>query len=145
MSSKAHQEKIIAELRAQGYRLTPQRVAVIKTLIGNREHPSVEQIHDRVRTDFPMTSLATVYKTVALLEGMGVIQELCFKDTSSRYDGGSPDPHPHLVCTECKGIADVNIAGLRELYQDVAQRSGYRIESYRFDLFGICPRCQQDE
>ena len=145
MNSMTHQEKIIAELRAQGYRLTPQRMAVVKTLIGNREHPSAEQIHERVRADFPMTSLATVYKTVALLRGMGVIQELCFKDTSSRYDGGSPDPHPHLVCTRCKGIMDIDIAGLRELCQDVAQRFDYRIESYRFDLFGICPRCQQDE
>ena len=145
MNSTTQQEKIISQLRAQGYRVTPQRMAVLKTLIGNREHPSAEQIHERVRADFPMTSLATVYKTVALLQGMGIIQELHFKEASSRYDGGSPDPHPHLVCTRCKGIADVNVAGLRELPQDEAQRTGYRIESYRFDLFGICPRCQQDE
>lgn len=135
-------ENIIIRLRAQGHRLTPQRMAVLKTLIGNKEHLSVDQIHQRVKVDCPMTSLATIYKTVAVLKEMGEIREIGFSDGSNRYDGSSSDPHPHLICTRCKSIIDVDLDGLGNLPQEIAQRTGYQIKSYRFDFFGVCPQCQ---
>jgi Fur family peroxide stress response transcriptional regulator len=118
-------------------------MAVLKILLNNTEHLGVEQIYERVRVDFPMTSLATIYKTVAVLKDMGEVLELNFGDSGSRYDGSKPYSHPHLVCLQCKSISDVDVGSLSELPQQVAQQTGYRIVSHRFDFFGVCPRCQE--
>lgn len=136
-------EEITARLREQGLRLTPQRMAVLKVLISNKEHLSAEQIYERVKVDFPMTSLATIYKTVNVLKEMGEVLELGFSDDSNRYDG-NPHPHPHLVCIKCKKIIDVDVAVLGELPHEVSRGTGYRIVSQRFDFYGICPRCQEN-
>ena len=143
--TQARLHELTVRLREQGHRLTPQRMAVLKILSVSEGHPSVEQIYERVKADFPMTSLATIYKTVTLLKEMGEVLELGFSDDSNRYDGNKPYPHPHLICTQCKNIMDPKVATLSELRQEVAQSTGYRIVSHRLDFFGICPQCQEKE
>ena len=138
-------EELTARLREQGHRVTPQRMAILKIVIGNKEHLSVEQIYERVKKVFPMTSMATVYKTINLLKEMGEIIELDFGEDGSRYDGGNPHPHPHLICTRCRKIIDFDMPQLTELSREVARRTGYEITKYRLDFFGICPKCQENE
>ncbi len=138
-------DELVIRLRERGYRLTPQRMAVLKVLATSQEHPSVERIYERVKVDFPMTSLATIYKTVTLLKEMGEVWELGFSDDSNRYDGNKPYPHPHLICTRCKSIVDLEVATLSELSQEVARSTGYRILGHRLDFLGICPQCQDKE
>jgi len=138
-------DKLVVTLRERGHRLTPQRMAALKILAASEGHPSVEQIYERMKADFPMTSLTTIYKTVTLLKEMEEVLELGFSDDSNRYDGNKPYPHPHLICIECRNIVDSEIATLSELSQAVAQRTGYRIVSHRLDFFGICPQCQERE
>jgi len=138
-------DEMITSLKEQGHRLTPQRMAVLKILATDEGHPSVEQIYERVKVDFPMTSLATIYKTVTLLKEMGEVLELGFSDDSNRYDGNKPYPHPHLICIKCKNIVDPQVAALSELHQEVAQSTNYRILSHRLDFFGICPQCREGE
>jgi Fur family peroxide stress response transcriptional regulator len=135
--------ELTTRLRERDHRLTPQRMAVLKILAVSEGHPSVEQIYECMKVDFPMTSLATIYKTVTLLKEMGEVLELGFSDDSNRYDGNKPYPHPHLVCTKCKNIMDAEVATLSELRQEVARSTGYRIVSHRLDFFGICPQCQE--
>jgi Fur family peroxide stress response transcriptional regulator len=142
---QARLDEMITSLKEQGHRLTPQRMAVLKILAVSEGHPSVEQIYERVKVDFPMTSLATIYKTVTLLKEMGEVLELGFSDDSNRYDGHKPYPHPHLICTQCKNIVDPEVATLSGLRQEVADVSGYQIVSHRLDFFGICPQCQGKE
>ena len=142
---QARVDELITKLKERGHRLTPQRMAVLKILAASEEHPSVEQIYERVKAEFPMTSLATIYKTVTLLKEMGEVLELGFSDDSNRYDGNKPYPHPHLICIQCKSIADLQVANLSELPQTVAQSTGYRIVSQRLDFSGICPQCQEKE
>jgi Fur family peroxide stress response transcriptional regulator len=130
------------KLKQRNYRLTPQRMAVLKSLVSNNGHPSVEQIYEQVKIDFPMTSLGTVYKTISILKEMGEVLELGFSDDSNRYDGLKPYPHPHLICTHCKVILDPEISKLRFLPQEVEKSTGFRIENHRLDFYGICPECQ---
>ena len=138
-------DELVARLRELGCRLTPQRMAVIKVLATSVEHPSAEQIYARVKVHFPTTSLATIYKTVTLLKGMGEVAELGFSDDSNRYDGSKPYPHPHLVCVECRSIVDPEVPTLTGLSYQVAANTGYRILSHRLDFFGVCPQCQGAE
>jgi len=142
---QARLAELISRLRERGYRLTPQRMAVLKVLASSERHPSVEQIYEQVRADFPTTSLATIYKTVTLLKQVGEVLELGFSDDSSRYDGHKPYPHPHLICIQCRDIVDPDIGTLGELRQEVAKSTGYRIVNHRLDFFGICPQCQEKE
>lgn len=123
-------------------RLTPQRLAVLQTLIGSKEHLSAEEIYVRVSADYPMIGLATVYKTIAMLKDMGEIRELNFSSQSARYDGSDQAPHPHFVCTRCGCIIDIHDDNLEKLPGNIARKTGYQITNYRLDFFGLCPNCQ---
>ncbi len=138
-------EELTARLKERGYRLTPQRMAVLKVLLESKEHPTVEQVYERLKKDMPTTSLATVYKTVTVLKEMGEVLEMGFGDGSNRYDGNKPYPHPHLICIKCRRILDPDVAGWADLPQQIAERTGYRIVNHRLDFFGICPQCQAKE
>ena len=117
-------------------------MAVLRILAASKDHPTVEQIYARVKPDFPMTSLATIYKNVTLLKDVGEILELGFGDEKNHYDGNNPYPHPHLMCVRCKSIVDPDIDTLNGISQELAQKTGYQILTHRLDFFGICPHCQ---
>ena len=134
--------KMVNALREHDHRITPQRLAILKVLASSDGHPSVEQIYERVKTDFPTTSLATVYKNVALMKSLGEVIELGFSDDCNRYDGNKPYPHPHLICTNCRKIIDPDLSMLQDMTRELVQETGFDIISHRVDFFGICPRCQ---
>ena len=142
-AEKVRLDELIAILKERGFRLTPQRKAVLKVLASSDHHPSVEHIYKQVKKDFPMTSLATVYKTVTLLKELGEVLELGFADGSNRYDGRKPNPHPHLICVQCHKIVDPDVEGWRELPQALSASTGFRILSHRLDFYGVCPQCQK--
>jgi Fur family peroxide stress response transcriptional regulator len=143
LDPQARLDELVEKLRERDCRITPQRLAVLKVLARSEGHPSVEQIYERIRPDFPMTSLATVYKTVTLLKEMGEVLELGFSDGGNRYDGNKPYPHPHLICNNCGEITDIAVPILSAIPQQVSQETGYQIVNHRLDFYGICPRCQQ--
>lgn len=134
--------QMVTRLKARQYRLTPQRLAVVRILAENDEHPTVEKIHGRVKADFPTTSLATVYKTLAVLKELGEVLEIGFGDGSNRYDGVNPRPHPHLICTRCGQIQDPDMDFLDGLNERVAAETGFQVTRHRLDFFGLCAECQ---
>jgi Fur family peroxide stress response transcriptional regulator len=102
----------------------------------------VETVYAAVKPTFPTTSLATVYKTVALLKELGEAVEIGFGDGSNRYDVRMPEPHPHLVCMQCRRIIDADLESLSHLTESLAQSTGFQILSHRVDFYGVCPDCQ---
>jgi Fur family transcriptional regulator, peroxide stress response regulator len=140
---EARLRQILTRLKERDFRLTPQRLAILKILAVSNGHPSVDKIFDQVKLDFPTTSLATVYKTVTLLKELGEVLELGFPDGSNRYDGNKPYPHPHMVCLKCKRISDPDLQSVEELTREAEQKTGFDILSHRLDFFGICPDCRQ--
>jgi Fur family peroxide stress response transcriptional regulator len=83
---------MLSTLKSHDFRITPQRLFVFKILAESEGHPTVEEIYEQVRAEFPTTSLATVYKTIALLKEVNEVLELRFPDRSNRYDGNKPFP-----------------------------------------------------
>jgi len=134
---------LVQQMQAAGHRMTPQRQAVLEILTTSDTHPTVDQIYERVRVDFPMTSRATVYKTISLAKEMGVVMELEFGKGSNRYDGKRPYPHTHVICTKCKQVMDADDLEITELKEQVIRKTGYWIVNHRVDFFGICPDCQK--
>ena len=78
-----------------------------------------------------------------MLKGLGEVLELSFGAESSRYDGNKPQPHPHLICTQCKKILDPDLASLKDMSMELTKETGFKISSHRLDFFGICPDCQK--
>ena len=132
----------LERMKRKGRRLTPQRLAIVQALLAHGGHPTVEQIRQQILPAYPTTSLATVYKTISLLKEEGEILELEFGERGNRYDGIRPKPHPHMVCTRCGTILDLELAGLDADVARLARETGFEVESHRFDIFGICPACR---
>lgn len=133
--------EIVARLRERGHRLTPQRYAVLRALVEGGEHPSAEQLFQRVSGAYPMMSLATVYKTLDALKVAGEVLELEFRERPNRYDANMPNAHPHVVCTRCGRIDDVMLEQIGPSVQHAAEQTDYQISGYRLDFYGICPSC----
>jgi Fur family transcriptional regulator, peroxide stress response regulator len=138
-------EVIIQKLRANGHKITPQRLAIVKILAKSENHPSVDDIHVRLKRDFPTMSLATVYKNVLLIKSLGEVLELGFPDGSNRYDGNKPYSHPHVICIQCKKIVDPDLDSLDEMKEKVALETDFKILNHRLDFFGICRNCMAEE
>jgi len=136
-------EHMLGRLKEEHFRITPQRIAVLRILAGSNGHPSVETIYEAVKRDFPTTSLATVYKTVTLLKELNEVLELGFPEGRNRYDGANPCPHPHLICTKCQKIIDPDLGNLEGVTKELASETGFQITTHRLDFFGICPDCQK--
>jgi Fur family peroxide stress response transcriptional regulator len=120
-------------LRERGCALTPQRRAVLRFLDGNLDHPTAGQIFAAVTADFPITSRATVYNTLALLEEIGALRAMRDAEGDVRYDPNSA-PHHHLRCEVCGRIEDIP-ADAVEIRLDGRPATG------RVQLDGRCGRC----
>jgi Fur family peroxide stress response transcriptional regulator len=140
---KARFEQMLEKLKERDFRITPQRLAVLRILARSNGHPSVEKVYEEVKADFPTTSLATVYKTITLLKDLNEVQQLGFPEWSNRYDGNKPYPHPHMVCIRCREIIDPDLMGLKQLTREAVRKTGYQLTNFRLDFFGVCPKCQK--
>lgn len=128
--------------RALGIKLTPQRLAILECLEGNKTHPSAEDIYRAVRKRFPTMSFATVYNTLEVLKEKGGLQALTIDPDRMRYD---PDtsPHHHLICLACKKVVDVHADLKTEL--PAAMRQGFEVTGSHMEFYGLCPECKKDK
>lgn len=132
---------MIASLRKAGYRITPQRLAILKVLAESADHPDVGGMHRKVGRQYPAMSLATVYKTISQLKDLGQVLELEFSGIANRYDGKKPYAHPHVLCECCGKIVDPEVPNTEKFAADLSRATGFRIHSTRLDFFGTCPTC----
>jgi Fur family ferric uptake transcriptional regulator len=130
-------------LQARGWRVTPQRRAVIGALEGQHVHLSAEQVHAAARRAVPEVSLATVYNTLNELVAMGEISELRLADGTARYDPKVGPDHHHLVCEGCGLTFDVEPLGVESLSLPRAQRYGMTVDSLEVVFRGRCSSCAE--
>ncbi len=134
--------QLMAALKERGFRLTPQRVELVRLIAVSAGHPSASQLYTKIKRQFPTMSQATVYKTLALLKEMHQVLEIDLRD-DSHYDGNRPQPHPHLICVKCNRIIDAEVSLDPEALQKLEQASGYRILRPQIALYGLCPDCKE--
>jgi Fur family peroxide stress response transcriptional regulator len=130
-------------LHAAGFRVTPQRRAVLRYLAKSEGHPDARRIHRTALRSYPNVSLATVYKTLAALKAAGQVLELEFSGQPNRYDGNRPQPHPHVMCIACGRIVDPESSDLGPYLTAVACQTGFAIHTSRVDFYGTCPACRR--
>ena len=134
-------EYLIAKLRKRNFRMTPQRMALVRVIATSEGHPSANQLYEQVKSQYPTMSPATVYKTLNLFKEMGEVFEIDLKD-NSRYDGNKPHPHPHVICISCQKIMDGSDEPVSNLLDEIESDSGYKIVRHQIIFYGYCPDCQ---
>lgn len=137
-------QELTTLLRNNGYKVTPQRLAVYEALAEKHWHPNAEMLYRKLQPKYPAMSFATVYKTVEILQDIKAIQILNTGEDSYRYDANMHE-HCHLCCTQCGHIEDVMInAPMREqLTKLLHDKCGYTISGGQFYFYGLCPNCQK--
>jgi len=133
-------EQLIIKLRESDVKVTPQRLAICEIILSSKEHPTVDQIYERVREKHPTISLATVYQTLHLLSQIGMLQELGFSNCVSRYD---PDTSPHIniVCPKCGKIQDYKTESIKRLWSQITKELGFKPIGQRMDVYTYCDKC----
>lgn len=135
------QTNISESLRSNGYKVTPQRLAVYEALCNTCEHPNAEMLFADLQPKYPMMSLATVYKTLDILEKIEKIKVLNTGEDSFRYDADISDHH-HIQCKICGCVDDVCEEVDLVTIKRLEDKTGYTIEDQRMYLFGVCPKCK---
>lgn len=130
----------LGKLRETGFKLTPQRLAILEVLEGNHSHPSAQSIFQSVKARYPMISFATVYKTLKVLERVGEIQSLSITENKLNFD---PDTsrHHHFYCRSCEKIFDI-FPSEGQVPQEI---DGHRVDRSQVYYYGICSNCTKSE
>jgi Fur family peroxide stress response transcriptional regulator len=128
--------------KEKNLKVTPQRYAIYKYLCSTKEHPSAETIYNELKEEYPMLSLATVYKTLRTLVDIGIVQELNAGEDNFRYDANA-ETHPHIMCLNCGRVDDIEGADFSFLNELAARNTDYTIESHKLYFYGICRKCKR--
>ncbi len=124
-------------------RLTPQRRAVLDVLRASHDHPTAQDVLDRVRRTSPGIGAATVYRALNMLVRNGQALELGLGDAAARYDANTTR-HDHVVCVRCGAAADVDAPLPARVAREVAEVSGFAVTGHDLRFTGLCPTCQHD-
>lgn len=121
---------------ARGLRMTGQRRVITQVISSAADHPDVEQIHQRANEVDPGISVATVYRTVRLLEESGLLARRDFGDGRARYELAEDEHHDHLIDAATGAVIEFENEELRALLREIAARLGYRLVKHRLKLIG---------
>lgn len=125
----------------RGVRLSRQRETILAELCKVKTHPTADEVYEMVRKIMPRISLGTVYRNLDFLSSRGVVLRLGGAGTQKRFDG-NPLPHPHLRCSVCGRVEDVESPlPLPELPEGEAM--GYIDLRCDVEFVGVCPMCAQ--
>jgi Fur family peroxide stress response transcriptional regulator len=131
---------ITTKYRDLGFKLTPQRIAILEFLEGNTAHPSAEDVFKGIVNRFPTMSLATVYTTLAALKNKGNVLELTLDADKRRYDPNT-SAHSHFICVSCKRIFDIPGSCQAELPDSV--KNDFMVIESRIEAHGFCHDCKK--
>ena len=128
------------ELRAKGYRLTPQRQLVLEA-VGALGHATPEELVAEVRRTAAAVNISTVYRTLELLEELGLVRHTHLGHGAPTYSVAGDDDHVHLVCRECGVVEEASRDLVAGVVDGLATAKGFRVDIGHFALFGTCRAC----
>jgi len=142
-------QKIISKLKKSGYKLTPQRQAIVDIITESvGKHLTVEEIFDIVKVRRPEIGLATVYRTIMLMHEENIVTRLDLKDGTARYELTRTDEehtHHHLVCIKCSKVYEFMGDLLDPLEEEIGKKYNFKILDHSLKFYGICNECAKEE
>ena len=128
--------KIEEKCISKGVRLTDQRKVIAEVMSASNDHPDVDELHKRVNKIDKKISIATVYRTVKLLEESGIIEKHDFKGGKARYEESPEEHHDHLIDINSGEIIEFVNKEIEILQNKVAEKLGYKLVDHKLELYG---------
>ena len=139
-------EQLKMKLKEEGFKLTPQRRCIVETMVSSKgEHLSSEEIYDEVKNECPEIGLATVYRTLQMLDKIGFTNKLNLDDGCVRYElnlDKDSHNHHHLICKSCGKVIEVEEDLLDHLEEKIERSYKFKINDHDVKFYGICANCQ---
>ncbi len=121
----------------KGLRMTGQRRVIAQVLENSHDHPDVEDLYRRASRIDDNISIATVYRTVKLLEETGIIARHEFRDGRARYEIVPEDHHDHLINLKTGDVIEFASAEIEALQERIAREYGFKLVDHRLELYGV--------
>ncbi len=132
-------------LHVSGRRLTRQRRLVMEVLEGSQEHLDAETLYSQAKARDPNISLATIYRTLAALRDMGLIEEHLLGDNHAHYEAVKDSPHYHFTCVRCGRVIEFDAPQVMQAARAFGKRQGVSVRQVHLLLSGYCAECQDKE
>ncbi|MEA1891105.1 MAG: Fur family transcriptional regulator [Campylobacterota bacterium] len=131
-------------LKKNSLKFTIQREVILETLYSSDEHLTPESLHHLIQEKFPdlKTGIATVYRTLSLLEDSNIVTSLSFGAQGKKYELGAKNHHDHLICTECGSITEFVDEQIETRQHLIADELGFKMKDHSMQIYGVCKNCQ---
>jgi Fur family transcriptional regulator, ferric uptake regulator len=133
---------IVQALDQAGYRITEPRRALAALIVDHDGHFTASDLAAAARDRRVGVSRATLFRALDVMVSVGAVERLDLPNGDHAYVSCAGSHHHHVVCSRCGRAAEVDDAGLTEAVREIARTSGYRIDTHRLELFGLCRPCQ---
>lgn len=132
----------IGQLRARGFRMTPQRLAILRILSQVGRHHTPKEVYGLAVKEIPGITEATVYRTLSFLSAQGLALEAHVGNGQFVYESAEHNHH-HLVCKICQGTCMVDDADLADVFCELERKTGFQIDNRHVTFLGVCPDCRE--
>jgi Fur family transcriptional regulator, ferric uptake regulator len=132
-------------LKINGLKFTIQREVILEMLYNSDEHLTPEGLHHLIQQKHPElnTGIATVYRTLSLLEESDMVTSLSFGAQGKKYELGAKDHHDHVICTTCGSITEFVDEAIEERQKKITESLGFIMQEHSMQIYGICKNCQE--
>lgn len=132
-------------LKKNGLKFTIQREVILETLYNADEHLTPEMLHKLIQENYPnlKTGIATIYRTLGLLENEEIVTSLSFGAQGKKYELGAKEHHDHMICTECGAITEFVDDAIEKRQRVIAEQFGFEMTDHSMQIYGICADCQK--
>jgi len=135
-------ERLQDALRGAGRRLTAQRRLILQVLEESDGHLDADALYDRVKARDPDVSLATVYRTLAVLREIGLVEEHRLGEDHGHYEAVREEPHYHFTCLRCGKVIEFDTPLMAQVEQGLCEQEGVRVTSTHLHVSGYCVQCR---
>lgn len=140
---KINKTRVKTALRRHGYKLTPQRLSIIEAAISSNNSLTPAALYDRLHHDHPDIGLVTVYRTLGLLDNLGLLCKLHTSNDCHARTISVPGRHHHLICSGCGKVVDFPCHSMAELESNLAKETGFTIKDHLLEFTGYCQSCKR--
>lgn len=130
-------------LREKDLKESEQRNLILKIFLKTKKHLTVKKLHRLALESNASIGLATIYRNLKLFKECGLSEELRLNDGTIRYEPKSAH-HDHLICAKCNKIIEIYSSKIEKLQEQIAQKNGFKLESHRMELYGVCDKCNKN-
>jgi len=131
-------------LRDNSLKFTRQRELTLKTLYENSGHFTPEELYNLIKKQYPdlTIGIATIYRTLGLLEGTDIVNSLSFGSKGKKYELNNKAHHDHLICIKCEKLIEFYDETIEEQQKEIAKKFSFKMTGHTMNITGICKECQ---